>query len=362
MKSKNNFTPFIVGKIFNPLYLKEKKFPVYKSVTIKYPSRLNAMALDPSKIAKNNNLHYSSGEMIFKVNIFKEVNIKLLDSNKIIISTDSKRPSLIKHAALIMKKALSYDGGFEISVKEEKEIKHAGLGSSSGLISSVACAINELFACPISKEDLLKYLAQNHGEEIENDNNKLSPVQCIGGSAASGLYSGGMLVLAGDSRVISQMNIDPKYKVVIGVPKDFHPLDAQQLLKLEIKSFPGFIFCGKKYGQLIAYRMLHEVLPAMRENDLKTIGSLVYDYRFKMSSIKNCSYCYKNLFKIAKELSFLKIKSIAQILSVSSVGPGFFAITNKSDICLKAFKKSNLDSFIVEIYNDSYQVLNKINL
>jgi len=150
MNSKNDFTPFTVGTVFNPLTTKDKRTPVYQSITIKYPSRLNAMALDPSKIAANDNLRYSPGEIIFKVNIFKEVTVKLTGSKGIIVSPDSKRPSLIKHATLLMKDALIYDGGFEISVKDEKEIKHAGLGSSSGLIASVACAINELFSCPIS--------------------------------------------------------------------------------------------------------------------------------------------------------------------------------------------------------------------
>lgn len=362
MNLKNNFTPFIVGSIFNPIKKRKKGVPVFKSITIRYPSRLNAMALDPSKIATNNNLCYSPGEIIFKVNIFKEVKVKLLQSSNIVISSDSKRHSLIKHSALIMKDALNYKGGFEISVKNEREIKHAGLGSSSGLIASVACAINELFACSIPKKNLIKYLAQNHGEEIENDNNNLSPVQCIGGSIAGGLYSGGMLVLAGNNNVIAQMNINHKYKAVIGIPKDFSPLDSQQLLNLEIKSFPNFIRCGKKYNQLIAYRILHEVLPAMKENDLQTIGNLIYDYRFNMGSINNCSYCYKKMPQIAKSLSFLKTKGKAQILSISSVGPGFFAITNQPEICSKTFKKLNLNTFIAEIFNDSYKILNKVKL
>lgn len=362
MNFKNDFTPFTVGTVFNPINIKKKATPVYKSVTIKYPSRLNAMALDPSKIATNDNLRYSPGEIIFKVNLFKEVTVKLTPSKDIIISLDSKRHSLIRHSALLMKDALAYDGGFDISVKDEKEIKHAGLGSSSGLIASVACAINELFSCPISNKDLLKYLAQNHGEEIDNDDNVLSPVQCIGGSAASGLYTGGMLVLAGNSRVIAQMNIDSEYKAVIGIPRDFCQLDAQRLLDLEIKSFPNFIDCGRKYGQLIAYRMLHEVLPGMIENDLQTVGNLIYDYRFNMGSIENCSYCYDKLPKIAKRLSHLKIEGLVQILSVSSVGPGFFAVTNHPDVCVKAFEEVNLDTFVVDIFNDTYQILNRVNL
>lgn len=359
MNSKNDFTPFEVGTVFNPVVVKNKVFPSYQVVTIKYPSRLNAMALDPSKITANDNLRYSPGEIVFKVGIFKEVTVKLIQSDNIVISPESKRPPLIKHAALLMKKALLYPGGFEISVRNEGEIKHAGLGSSSGLIAAVASAINELFSNPIPPEDLLQYLAQNHGEEIANDDSHLSPVQCIGGSAAGGLHAGGMLILAGNSRVIAQMDIDPKYKAVIGIPKDFSPIDSQLLLDLEIKSFPGFVECGKKYGQLIAYRMLHEVLPAMKEGDLKTIGDLIYDYRFKMGSIENCSYCYEKLPLLAKKLSHLKTDGFAPILTISSVGPGFFAITNQPDVCARDFESIGLEIFIVDLVNDRYQVLNK---
>lgn len=359
MKYKKDFKPFLVGSIFNKLNNIYKVSPVYKSISIKYPSRLNAMALDPSKIATNNNFCYTPGEIIFKINIFKEVTIKIIKSSNIIISSTSKRKPLIMHSALIMKKALNYNGGFEISVIDETEIKHSGLGSSSSLIASVACAINEIFANPIPKGDLLKYLAQNHGEEVDGNDNILVPVQCIGGSAAGGLYNGGMLVLAGNNNVISQMNIDSKFKVIIGIPNDFRQLDAQHLLNEEIKSFPNFIKCGKKYGHIIAYRMIHELLPAMKNNDLFTIGNVIFDYRFKMGSIKNCSFCYKKLPLLAKRLAYLKEKNIAQILSISSVGPGFFVITCQPKKCIEYFQRAGLNIFTAKIFNGRYKILNR---
>ena len=91
---KNDFSPFSVGKVFNQLKLIGESKPLYRSITIKYPSRLNAMALDPSKIAMNDNLCYSPGEIIFKINIFKEVTVSLSESDDVSISFDSKRPAI----------------------------------------------------------------------------------------------------------------------------------------------------------------------------------------------------------------------------------------------------------------------------
>ncbi len=362
MLKKTDFTPFKVGTIFNPPrnHLAEIK-PLYKKISILYPSRLNAMALDPSKVTVNHNMQYSPGEIIFKVKIYKKISVEILnDTHKIYISENSKRKPLIKHSALIMRKALKFKNGLKIDVDNENEIKHVGLGSSSGLIASVACAINELYDKPIKRDDLLQYLAQNHGEEINNHDDMLSPVQCIGGSAAAGLFDGGMIVLAGKSRVIASMKIDGNYKAVIGIPKDFKELDAQTLLYRETKIFDKVIECGKKFGNSIAYNCLHNVLPAMAEGDISAIGDFIFDYRYNMGSIAYCSYTYDKLLSIAKKVAFLKRKGIVDILSISSVGPAFFAITKNYKTCKENFENVNLKTYIADIENDTYKILKTI--
>jgi len=359
---KNNFKPYKVGTVFNKLeqIIANNIKPVFKSIEIKYPSRLNAMALDPSKIASNDNLHYSPGEIIFKVKIYKKVKVSVIPNSEIIISNGSNRKSLIMHSAILMRKALKVKHGFFIDVDNQNEIRHAGLGSSSGLISAVACAINETYGNPIKTDNLLKYLAQNHGEETGNDN-FLSPVQCIGGSAAAGLYDGALIILAGENKVILNNNIDSNYRVVIGIPNDFKELNADILLNKEIKNFPKFIRTGKVYGPEIAYRLLHKVLPALKENNLEELGDLIFDYRFKMGSIKNCSYVYPKLTQLAKKLEFLKTQGMVDVLSISSVGPAFFAITYDTVKCTAVFKRLNLNTFVADIDNSKYKILRKKN-
>ena len=168
---KTDFSPFRVGTVFNEV----KSGPYFAilrrpKIVLKYPSRLNLMAIDPSKIASNQNLVYTPGEFILKVKIYKKVKVRAdCRSGEIIVSPSSKRKPLILHSALLMKKALGFREGLFIDVENSNEVRHVGLGSSSALIASVACAINELFGKPIKARDLVQYLAQNHGEEIDGN-------------------------------------------------------------------------------------------------------------------------------------------------------------------------------------------------
>ena len=361
--TKNKHTsPFKVGSVFNPLRKRYSHCELkYKSVIIDYPTRLNAMAMDPSKIDMSRDFRYSPGEVVFSISLFKRIFVNKRSDSKIVVSINSKRISLIKHAALLMKKALGFYEGFDIDVKNSEEIRHCGFGSSSGLISSVACAINEAYGNPIDGNSLIKYLAQNHGEEIDGDISYLNPVQCIGGSAAAGICNSGLILLAGESVPIAKMNIPHEYRIVLGIPKDLDDLDSSILMKKEMQCLNKFIKTGKKYGKVIAYNILHKMLPAMIEGDLKTVGDIIYEYRFEMGSIKNCSFTYKKLPKLCNELSFLKKGNVVEVLSISSVGPAIFAVTKNPDICKKSFNAKGLKTFCFCINNNGYKVIKKIS-
>ena len=359
MKQKTDFEPFKIGTVFNTVLGGSYKATLKQDhVRIKYPSRLNLMAIDPSKIASNQNLVYTPGEYILKVKIYREVDVRVNNkSDEILVSHSSKRKPLILHSALLMKQALGFKEGLIIDVNNKAELRHVGLGSSSALIASVACAINELYGKPIEAKNLVQYLAQNHGEEIDDSPDFISPVQCIGGSAAGGQYDGALMILAGRSRVISTMNIPDGYKVVIGIPKGFVELDSKELLKREQAVFHKFISCGIKYGPEIAYKTLHSVLPAMVEGDIKTVGDLVFDYRFNMGSIDNCSYTYPPLVELASRIAFLKTEGLVDILSISSVGPAFLAVSKDINRCKSVFEKENLETFVTEPDNKKYQIM-----
>ncbi|MFH0805073.1 MAG: hypothetical protein V1916_02665 [Patescibacteria group bacterium] len=347
-----------VGTVVNPVTVRIARVQLRRTgLIVRFPSRLNAMALDPSKIVLTKSMRYSPGEVIVKIQRYRRVRVTVTPRRgELTISRRSQRQPLIRHATLLMRAALHRADGLAIDVDNKSEIRHAGLGSSSGLIAAVACAVHELYGTPLPPDVLARYLAQNHGEEVDGDPEHLAPVQCIGGSIVGGLNAGGIQVLAGDSRLIAAYRVGPGYRVVTGIPSDYQPLDAATLLEREARSFPGFVACGKRYGALVAYRLVHEALPGFAGGDIKPLGDLVYDYRFRMGSIRNCSYCYPRLPVVGAAVAPLKKNGTADILALSSVGPAFFAVTRSPRRCEQVFRQAGLRTFVTGIDNDPYTV------
>jgi predicted sugar kinase len=329
--------------------------PIAKSINLAYPTRLEAMALDPSRIAIREDAVYTAGQINFKINTFRNVHISTTaHTGEVIVSAETSRASLVRHAVLLMRDALKFDHGISVDVDAEVDLRHCGFGSSSNTIASVAYAINELFGNPIERTELARYLAQNHGEESDDDEHSLVAVQCIGGSATAGIYDGAIIVLAGRQAVIQSAAIPDSYHIVAGVPRDFKHPDAEYLMNAELEAMPKFMHTGKTFGREIAYRLVHEAMPALTEGKLNAIGDLIFDYRFDMGSIENCSFVYPRMNDIAKGLRSLKETGTAEVLALSSVGPGFFAVTKDPDACRRAFEEYGMNTYTFKPYNGQY--------
>lgn len=358
---KRDFLPFPVGTVFNSLPpLSHVPSPMSESVILHYPSRLNAMALDSSRITANDNLVYQAGEIVIATALYRQVRVQVVsDKNRNLAGENLYRSPLVRHAVEIMRQALNFRETLAVDVVTSYKLRHAGLGSSSGTISAVAAAINELYGRPIELSRLRQYVAQNHGEEIDADQQHLMPVQCIGGSAAAGMCKGSILVVAGKCAIIGHTSLDKKYQIVIGVPIDFTETDAKAALQEEIKYFSAFKNTGQKYGPIIAYRLVHECLPALTMGDVSPLGDLIFDYRFRMGSIKNCAFMYPRIIDIACELEGLKKEGKAIILSLSSVGPAMFAITEHVQECIKRFESVGLRCTVTSSWEDMYKVIER---
>jgi len=347
-----------IGTVFNKTVLDKKLSFNSRKIKLLYPTRLESMVLDPAKIELNENHIYTAGQINFTVAMFRSIKIEITDiKNDLNISGVGYRESLIKHAYFLMKDALKFEVGMNIEYIDEINIKHCGLGSSSATIAGVCCAINEIFGNPIQKVSLIKYIVQNHVEEIDEDIKYVFPVQSIGGSAAAGLFGNGMIIIAGNSIVIETMSISEEYDVLFGVPNDYIPKDSRNLMQIESNNFKNFNNTGDLYAKEISYRMLHECLPEIKLGKLVAVGELIYDYRFKMGSIKNCSFCYDGLVELGDSLRIIKESNLADVLALSSVGPGFFAITKNKEEVRKIFKKNNLNIFETKCYNGGYKVI-----
>jgi predicted sugar kinase len=274
----NDFKHFKVGTVFNRINPDREPRISAKSVQIKYPSRLNAMAIDPSKITENNNMVYTPGEIVFSIGIFITVKVKLLNENIIEVNNEyANKNTVIKHICLIMKDMLKYSGGFQITLIDYHPYRHCGFGSTGCLQAAVASCVNHLFGQPFNNETLIKLLARNYGEEIDSDDEYLNPVQCIGGSASSGLINGGVIVVAGENTVIAKGNISDEYRVLVGIPENIKISDSVSQFNDEKENLHKFFETGLKHKETIAYQVLHKFLPAIYNGDLSTMGDVIFD-------------------------------------------------------------------------------------
>ena len=355
---KVKFIKYPVGTVFNKINYNQNLDLKNRKIKLLYPTRLESMVLDPAKIELNESHIYTAGQINFTVALFRSIKITITDiKDDLNISGIGHRVSLIRHAYFLMKDVLKFEVGMNIEYIDEVKIRHCGLGSSSATISAVCCAINELFGNPIPKVELMKYIVQNHVEEINGDIDHVFPVQSLGGSAAAGLFGNGMVVIAGRAVVIETMNISEEYDVLFGVPNDYISKDSRDLMQLEAENFANFNNTGNIYAKEIAYRMLHECLPEIKLGKLNAVGNLIYDYRFNMNSIKNCSFCYNGLVELGDRLRIIKEANLAEVLALSSVGPGFFAITKNKEDIKKIFRENNLNIYETKCYNGGYKVI-----
>jgi predicted sugar kinase len=223
-------------------------------------------------------------------------------------------------------------------------------------MAAVAAAVNELYGSPLDAGALVRLLVDNHGEEIGGADDVLLPVQAIGGSAAAGLVKGAVQVVAGDAVPILRGDLAGDYEVVLAVPRDLRSWDAAESLEAEAAHFDGFRRTGEVHGRDIAYRLLHNAWPALVTGSLRELGELVYDYRFHMGSIANCGFSHPRLAEIADSLTTVFESGAADVLSLSSVGPLFFAVTRNPAAVEGHFGAADLVTFRARPWSHGYVV------
>ncbi|QIQ04456.1 hypothetical protein [Streptomyces liangshanensis] len=350
------FASFTPGTIHHPFTGPVGAGKALDRTAVRYPTRLNAMALQPAAVAGDHNLLYDAGELVFSVARFHRVRVRRLPRGQDLrLDPGIRRPLLVEHAVRVMCAALGADTALEVAVDSDPLPVHAGFGSSSSLTAAVATAVNHLYGSPVDRADLLPYLTSNHGEEHGEEPGRLMPVQCIGGSAASGLHPGGVQVVAGRSTVVLTAPVPDGLSFVIAVPPPVPERSTQELMAAEIAQFDRFRATGELHAPTIAFRMLHEAMPALVRGDLGPLGDLVFDYRFRMGSIENCSFSYPGLTELARRLEPLKTSGAATVLALSSVGPAFFALTDDPDHCEAFFAAQGMSTLRARPHNGTYE-------
>ncbi|MGK5630566.1 GHMP family kinase ATP-binding protein [Streptomyces sp. URMC 123] len=337
--------------------------PTATGLELRYPTRLNAMALDPGKIVASQGgdgggTGFPAGELLLACDLFRTVRVELLsDSEEVTVAPDSARPVLARHAALITRSLLGTRQGLRVRVDEAPLPPHIGMGSSSATIAAVSAAINELYGRPLPARQLIKFLVDNHGEEIDGTTDRLIPVQCIGGSAAAGLMKGSAQVVAGNATPTLAAEIPEGYTVLLAVPPGLKRWDGAESLREEARHFDKFRDTGERYAREIAYRLVHHAWPALLDGDVREFGRLIFDYRFRMGSIENCSFSHPRLLEFAGAVEPLFPEGVVDVLGLSSVGPTFFALTRDAAAASERLRSAGLDVLTARPWSEGYTVV-----
>ncbi|GHU03672.1 hypothetical protein FACS1894158_02530 [Betaproteobacteria bacterium] len=328
----DDFQPFAIGTIENqyqgPLHppVAENRLSV-----VTYPSRLNLMAVDPSRIAVACGRIYQAGEICLAVDCPLRVSIRRSDET---IIKGTARTGIVRHVLKIFNAAIRSKADYFIEV-EGREIPHLGLGSSSRLSASIAMALNHLWGMPLDPWYLVRYLAANHGEETHADSDFLVPVQCIGGGGTAGLVDHPFYVLSGDATLIGQYPVDKGYRVVLAYPEQDGPRDATAMMEREAKDLLRFYSIGRTNGRDIAYRVFHQLLPAAVKGDWRIVGEILDWYRYDLGSVEACSFSHERFLDLAGLVRQLRIDGLADLAGPSSVGPACYLLTKQPNECIE---------------------------
>ena len=78
-----------------------------------------------------------------------------------------------------------------------------------------------------------------------------------------------------------------------------------------------------------------------------------------MGSIKNCSFVFPRMLDIAEDLRGFYAQGSSDILSLSSVGPGFFAMTRDPEAAQECFEQNNMQVLTTTVHNGAYEVVER---
>lgn len=321
------FKPFPVGSINTPLpdsSFNKEIGERFSHIWVSVPGRFNCLIKDPVALVKREPTgEFNYGEISFGVDLMTHAEAHTIEGNELIIGSNVKRPGLVRHFAEIVRKSINYQGGIYIEANNDFPYSHIGSGSSAALATATALAINKLAGEPVKIEALPLFLAQNYGEEIEDNPNLLVPVQCTGGTSLMALHGG--LIAVEDSKVTQRMEIPEGLVYVIGIP-NFPKPDSKEAMAREAEAVFQHILDSARYMQPFFAQRFQEIREAMMTGDIKTVGSVIE----KVDSDEVIMQGYDNMFPGISE----QYKSLTSLLQrhnpistfISSAGPTFVTI------------------------------------
>lgn len=241
--------------------------PVRLEVRVRVPSRIDTFLVHHDVFVQPPRPQvYPVGAVAFAVPEYSQVVARLVpgESDVVIHGTRSKE-LLLKHTGHILMKALRRNARVELVVERECRITHAGLGSSAALQLAAAVAIDALFGSQIPRRLLIKYLAQNYGED-SGDGRHLTPMPSIGCGAALGLL-GGVAVVMDEAEVVARAEVPAGFSLLLAVPRLNLPGGAQDYYLFE-RNAGRMLALGRTWGSTKDHVARRVLGPALLRGDL----------------------------------------------------------------------------------------------
>ena len=146
---------------------------------------------------------------------------------------------------------------------------------------------------------------------------------------------------------------------MFGVPNEYLYPDANRLIADEIKVSENFRKASADFSREIAYRLLNQAIPELLDGNLKPMKEFIFDYRWNMGSIKNCSYAYPQIVELAEKMRYLRNDDDIDSIFLSTAGPGFCMITKNIEKAKSIFESLNMRTLVTDIHNSKYEIIEK---
>lgn len=312
--------------------------PQYRQLTLRVPSRLNAVILDMTKLVLSG--HESlcdAGSVSFGVDLCSYAQVTIVDEPCIHIAPDCERPLVVQHVALLMDRLVAFSKcGLGVLIKAwGHHYEHVGLGSTAGIMDAVALALNTAFGDPIDDRWLRKILAFNYMEEHPSQT-MLVPGQSTGASGAIARYGGACLVSSG-AELVYRRNVPAALEIVIGIPllaDGVQGMSGEGVVEsdVEIPSIDIIRHYERFNAARVCYWVLMELLPALETDDYRKVGDVIWD--ILLTGSKGTPTIIAHGTTRPLEILLDLRRAGVEVAFMSSVGPAIVTITSqKSRAC-----------------------------
>lgn len=348
MNDKDDY--YKIGEIINPLPVQYQSEPLFKTCSVKVGARLSTFLchhdyfINPPRPQV-----YPINSINFTINEFTEVSVECTESSEIVIDALETEKDILLHTALMLKTALGFSNGLNITGRVMHGIRHGGLGSSAALQTAVAIAINSLMGSKIPQADLIKFLAQNYGEESDKPG-YLVPLVSVGGASAAMMSAHNVTIVGGEAEVWKEYSLPDDYSIVVVTPKIVNHKKISNDLDIELYNRGKEIFLkiGQDWGDLKETILRDKIVDGLNKNNpsylfnqltMYTLGAYgdipqYYKNRWLEYTPRFDKYIY-DIFHDCFDSDSIK----ESCFFVSSGGPSIFIVTRDSDRLIKKLKK-----------------------